>query len=58
VSLERGNEIRNECYRYRQIAEVSSFETMYDITLIYERTVCFFTAHFASCFRSKLQSLE
>jgi hypothetical protein len=30
---------------------------VYDITLIYQQTVCFFTADFASWFRSKLQSV-
>ena len=43
-SLERGNEIWNECYCYHHVAEVCSFEIVYDITLIYQQTVCFFTA--------------
>jgi hypothetical protein len=30
---------------------------VYDITLMYQRIVCSFTADFASCFRSKLQSV-
>jgi hypothetical protein len=30
---------------------------VYDITLIYQRIVCFFTADFASWFCSKLQSV-
>ena len=30
---------------------------MYDITLIYQRTVCFLTAVFRSAFRLKLQSV-
>ena len=30
---------------------------VYDITLIYQQTVCFFTADLPSCFRSKLQSV-
>jgi len=30
---------------------------VYDITLIYQRTVCFFTADLVSWFRSKLQSV-
>ena len=30
---------------------------VYDITLIYQRTVCFFTAVFGSAFRLKLQSV-
>jgi len=49
---ERGNEIRNECYRYGYISEVCSFEMVYDITLIYQQTVCFFTADLVSWFRS------
>jgi len=57
ASLERGNEIWNECYRYRHVAEVYSFEMVYDITLIYQQTACFFTADLASWFRSKLQSV-
>ena len=36
ASLERGNEIWNECYCYRHIAEACSFEMVYDITLIYQ----------------------
>ena len=31
---------------------------VYDITLIYQQTVCFFTADLSSWFRSKLQSVE
>ena len=30
---------------------------VYDITLIYQQTVCFFTADLVSWFRSKLQSV-
>jgi hypothetical protein len=30
---------------------------VYDITLTYQQTVCFFTADLASWFRSKLQSV-
>jgi len=30
---------------------------VYDITLLYQQTVCFFTADLASWFRSKLQSV-
>jgi len=47
---------RNECYRYPQVTELCSFEMVYDITLIYQQTVCSFTADFGSGFRLKLQS--
>jgi len=57
MSLERGNEIWNECYRYRHVAEVCSFEMVYDITLLYQQIDCFFTADLASWLRSKLQSV-
>jgi len=30
---------------------------VYDIILIYQQTVCFYTADSASCFRLKLQSV-
>jgi len=39
------------------IAEICSFEMVYDITVIYQQTVCFFTADLASWFRLKLQSV-
>ena len=39
------------------IAEICSFEMVCDITLIYQQTVCFFTADLASWFLSKLQSV-
>jgi len=39
------------------VAELCSFETVYDITLMYQRTVCFFTAVFGSGFPLKLQSV-
>ena len=48
---------RDECYRYRHVAELCSFEMVYDITLIYQRTVCFLTAVFRSGFRLKLLSV-
>ena len=47
---------RDECYRYRHVAEQCSFEMVYDITLIYQRTVCFLTTVFESGFRLNLQS--
>jgi hypothetical protein len=37
------------------IVEVCSFEKLYDITLIYQKTVCLFTTDMASWFLSKLQ---
>ena len=47
----------NECYCYPQVTKLCSFEMVYDITLIYQRTVCFLTAVFRSAFRLKLQSV-
>jgi len=49
--------MESECYRYRHIPELCSFETVYDITLIYQRTVCFLTPVFGSAFHLKMQSV-
>jgi len=46
-----------ECYRHPQVTELCSFEIVCDITLIYQQTVCFFTAVFGSGFCLKLQSV-
>ena len=48
---------RNECYCYRHITELCIIEMVYDITLKYQQTLCFFTAVFRSGFRLKLQSV-
>jgi len=48
---------QNKCYCYRHVTELCSFEMVYDIALIYQRTVCFFTVVFGSGFRLKLRSV-
>jgi len=50
-------EVKYEANHYHHVAEACSFEMVYDITLIYQQTVCFFTADLASWFHSKLQSV-
>jgi len=49
--------LRNECYRYPHVTELCSIEMVYDNTLIYQQTLCFFTAVFGSGFRLTLQSV-
>ena len=47
-----------ECYCYPHVTELRSFEMVSDIiTLIYQQTLCFFTAVFGSGFRLQLQSV-
>ena len=54
ASLKQRNEAEDGCYRYRHVAELRSFEMVYDITIMYQRNL-FLTAVFGSGFRSNLQ---